>query len=264
LVTSTSNPKATTDAEGRFRITGIGRNRLVIARLEGPNIVTQDLHILTRPGKTIEATAFEGRPEMGDPRRVTTYYAPGFRHATSPSRPVVGIVRDRDTKKLLAGVSIRNLKLANNPLHYGNGQEIMQTTTDAQGRYRLASMPKGEGNKIKIVPPSDLPYLTVSFDVPNPPGLGPVTVDVALKRGVWIEGKVTDKVTGKPVKGGVHYFPLYSRSRAYIRSRRRSRGGWFLPDRRHARTRDDRRVRQEEQLSARRSAPGRIREQGTL
>src|SRR5205823_4421551 len=47
-------------------------------------------------------------------------------------------------------------------------------------------------------------------DVPGSPGLDPVTVDFELKRGVWIEGKITDKVTGKPVRGAVEYFSLYS------------------------------------------------------
>jgi hypothetical protein len=37
-----------------------------------------------------------------------------------------------------------------------------------------------------------------------------VTVDFALKRGVWIEGKITDKVTGQPVQTTVEYFSLSS------------------------------------------------------
>ncbi len=61
-------------------------------------------------------------------------------------------------------------------------------------------MPKGEGNRIKAVPGNDQPYLFSLKDVPDSPGLDPVTVDFELKRGVWIEGKVTDKVTGKPVQ----------------------------------------------------------------
>ena len=46
-------PKFTADAEGRFRLTGIGRNRLVVALLDGPTIASQHLHILTRPGEPI-------------------------------------------------------------------------------------------------------------------------------------------------------------------------------------------------------------------
>jgi RNA polymerase sigma factor (sigma-70 family) len=203
-------PKATTDAEGRFRLTGIARNRLVIAQLDGPGVTSQKLRILTRPGKPLEAVEFEGKPEYNDPRRFTIYYGASFRHAASPGREIVGVVRDKSTKKPLTGVSIRSFKLATHPVHYQDGQEIVQTTTDAQGRYRLQGMPKGEGNKIKVVPPDDLPYLATYANVPNPPGLGPVTVDFEIKRGVWIEGKITDKVTGKPVKWGVEYVLLYS------------------------------------------------------
>ena len=36
-------PKLTADAEGRFRLTGIGRDRLVVARLDGPTIASQEL-----------------------------------------------------------------------------------------------------------------------------------------------------------------------------------------------------------------------------
>src|SRR5262249_3377399 len=60
--TSALSPRATTDAEGRFRLTGIGRDRLVVGQLDGPGVVSQRLRILTRPGKTIEVMEFEGRP----------------------------------------------------------------------------------------------------------------------------------------------------------------------------------------------------------
>ena len=82
---------------------------------------------------------------------------------------------------------------------------MVQTTTDAQGRYRLVGMPKGEGNRIKIVPGNDQPYLVSYRDVPDSPGLDPVTADFELKRGIWIEGKMTDKATGKPVAGTSTY-----------------------------------------------------------
>ena len=49
------SPTVTTDAEGRFRITGIGRNRVAWLQLEGPKVVSQQLRVLTRPGKAVEA-----------------------------------------------------------------------------------------------------------------------------------------------------------------------------------------------------------------
>jgi hypothetical protein len=43
---------ATSDAEGRFRLTGIGRERIVSLWIEGPTIVTSlgEVHARTRPG----------------------------------------------------------------------------------------------------------------------------------------------------------------------------------------------------------------------
>jgi hypothetical protein len=199
--------QVTTDAAGRFRLTGIGRNRLVRAQLDGPTIASQYLCILTRPAKPIEVIEHEGNHEYDDPRRVTTYYGASFRYVAAPSKPIVGVVRDKDTKKPLAGVTIWSFTLANNPRHI---EDIVRTTTDAQGRYRLTGMPKGEGNKIRILPPRDLPYVAVHAEVPDTPGLDPVTVDIELRRGVWIEGKLTDKVTGKPLRGAVEYFSHYS------------------------------------------------------
>ncbi len=104
------------------------------------------------------------------------------------------------------GITVESNRLANNPTP---GNNIVQTTTDAEGRYRLTGLPKGEGNAIRLVPRDDQPYLSVHAPVPNGPGLDPVTVDFELKRGIWIEGKLTDKVTGQPVTDGyVDYYAM--------------------------------------------------------
>src|SRR5262249_34409326 len=142
------SPKVTTDAQGRFRLTGIGRDRLVRAQLDGPTIASQRLCILTRPGKTIEVTKSGGKRKE-EPRVVTTYHGSSFRHAAAPTKPIVGVVRDKDTKKPLAGVTVQSDKFAGNPY---SGVDIVRTTTDTQGRYRLVGMPKGDGNRVMVVP----------------------------------------------------------------------------------------------------------------
>ncbi len=192
-------PKFTADAEGRFRLTGIGRNRLVVVQLDGPTIASQQLSILTRSVEALTVVRFE---MPSQPTLTATYYGATFRHAAAPTKPIVGVVRDRDTKKPLAGLTITSQKLANELI---GGNEMVRTTTDAQGQYRLVGMPKGEGNQIKIVPGNDQPYLVTFRDVPDTPGLEPVTADFELKCGIWIEGKLTDKVTGKPVVGEIRY-----------------------------------------------------------
>jgi RNA polymerase sigma factor (sigma-70 family) len=195
------SPEAKTDAEGRFRLGGIGlgRNRFIRVRLDGPTIASQYLTILTRPGKPIEVKEYRGQPGT------TICYGADFRHAAAPTKPVVGVVRDKETNKPLAGVTIESNKLANSNIP---GRNIVQTATDDRGHYRLIGLPKGEGNKIRLVPRNDQPYVSVHAVVPDTPGLEPATVDFALKRGLWIEGKLTDKGTGKPVQGHVQYFAL--------------------------------------------------------
>jgi Carboxypeptidase regulatory-like domain len=140
---------------------------------------------------------------------VTTYYGANFRHAVAPTKPIVGVVRDKDTKKPLAGATVRSYVRTNGKGMYRH-VDIVRTTTDAEGRYRLMGMPKGEGYKIAVVPNGDQPYVATNIDVPDSPGLDPVTVDIELRRGVWIEGRISDKVTGKPMKVAMEYFSLYA------------------------------------------------------
>jgi RNA polymerase sigma factor (sigma-70 family) len=197
--------KATTDADGNFKLTGIGRDRLVSVGIDGPAIASQVLRVLTRPGKALIVPELDGMPQFGIPRLDTTYHGAAFQHVAGPSKPIVGVVRDRDTKKPLAGVWIKSYKLANNPMH---GLDFLETKTDEQGRYQLNGMPKGNDNKVLFLPRDDQPYLPAHALVPDSPGFDPVTVNIDVKRGVWIEGTLTDKATGKPVQGQLQYFAM--------------------------------------------------------
>jgi RNA polymerase sigma factor (sigma-70 family) len=124
------SPQVTTDAEGRFRLSGIGRNRLIQAQLDGPTIASQHLHILTRPGEAIDVTYEEAEPQYGLPRTVTTYYGASFRHVAATTRPVAGLVRDRDTRKPVAGVAIRSYARAITPGFLRAVEPVVRTTTD--------------------------------------------------------------------------------------------------------------------------------------
>ncbi len=65
-----------------------------------------------------------------------------------------------------------------------------------------------------IRPNDDQPYLMREFEVlPERTGLRPVTIDVELHRGVWVRGRVTNKVTVQPVVGAVvQYLPALTNS----------------------------------------------------
>ena len=129
---------ATTDADGRFRMTGIGRERVVSLWFEGPTIASDFVYHLarTRPGPTYTVAVEKNKPEYG----TIVYYGATFEHAAAPTRPIEGTVRDKDTGRPIAGISIRSERFAGNPI---SGRDHVRTTTGADGRYRLVGMPDG-------------------------------------------------------------------------------------------------------------------------
>jgi RNA polymerase sigma factor (sigma-70 family) len=191
-------PAVITDSEGRFEIKGVGRERVVHLVLEGPTIAHGHISVYTRPGKAIDALEYARNPEGGR----LHYYGATLDHLAAPTRPIVGVVRDKDTGKPLAGVTIQSNKFAGSNVH---GDSSVRTVTDEAGRYRLIGMPKGKGNIIKAAPAPGQPYLQSERELDDPLGLEPITVDFALKRGVMIKGKVLDKATRQPVYAHVQY-----------------------------------------------------------
>jgi RNA polymerase sigma factor (sigma-70 family) len=196
--TASPFPVVTTDAEGRFEIRGVGRERVVALTLRGPTVAFSHISVRTRPGKTITAAMFAPNPQGGR----LTYYGATFDHVAAPGRPITGTVRDRDTGKPLAGVTVQSERFAGNN---ASGDSSVRTVTDKDGRYRLVGMPKGKGNAIKAAPAPGQSYFSAVRDLGDPPGLEPLTTDFALKHGVLVKGRVLDKVTRQPVRSRVMY-----------------------------------------------------------
>ncbi len=198
-------PKATTDASGRFRLLGIGRERIVTLVVEGPTIRSSLVHALTRKMPDLLARAFPRQP-LGKDQSASlraTIHGRSFTHASAPTRPIVGTVRDKATGLPLPGVTIQGWRMADGT---GGDGQIVRATADAQGRFRLVGMPRGPGNQIFAEPPAGMPAFGSIVEVAEgPPGTDPVTLDVALEHGVAIRGRVVDRATGKPVRAEVHY-----------------------------------------------------------
>jgi RNA polymerase sigma factor (sigma-70 family) len=194
-----------TGADGKFRLTGIGGERVVGLRFEGPTIETNEVYALTRPLPTIARPNWEGMPEYGE----HVYHGHTFDHAAAPTRPVVGVVRDKDTSKPLAGVTVQ-VRLPS-ALGHRDRDRFLRTTTDADGRYEIVGLPREVGRLpgwqrfVRVLPAPGQPYLPAARTRGTTPGLGPVTMDFALKRGVLIRGCVTDKATGRAIVARVRY-----------------------------------------------------------
>jgi RNA polymerase sigma factor (sigma-70 family) len=190
-----------TGADGTFRLTGVGAERVVTLRFEGPTIATSEVYVVTRDCPTVVVPRDRKRPERGN----HVYHGPKFDHVVAPTMPIVGSVRARDTGKPLAGVNIRAQLYSaygyHGPHHY------IHTTTDKEGRYRLVGLPRLKGHYLWVTPAPGQPYLPPERKTTGvSAGLDPLRVDFELKRGVLIRGRVTDKETGQPLWARVEYF----------------------------------------------------------
>ncbi len=188
----------TTDQDGRFVLQGLGAERVVDLAIESDTTAYRQVTVVTRSLDPII------RPAAAHGAGLEIFGA-DFTTSASPTRPVVGTVRDEKTGKPLEGVSVESRRFASESFA---GQRGLRTTSDAQGKYRLLGMPKGIGNAIFVVPNDEQPYFMRQLEVPDPSGIEPVTVDIQLHRGLWITGRVTDKETGKPVRARVNYWPF--------------------------------------------------------
>ncbi len=194
--------EAETDAQGRFRIEGLGAEKVVSLLIEGPTVAHTKLQVVTRRIEPFPAQGFTNSYGPG----TQTIYGADFTLSAAPGRVVEGVVRDAKDKKVLKDVDVWSYRFAGS--HYGSVKSL-QTRTDAEGRFRLAGLPKGDGNQLLIVPNDDQPYFMQDVAVPDPPGIAAVPVEVGLHRGLWIEGKITDQETGAPVAGAwLHYLPF--------------------------------------------------------
>jgi protocatechuate 3,4-dioxygenase beta subunit len=162
-------PPVTTGSDGRFQIKGIGRERLAHLRIEGPTIATQIVTVQTRSEEAIHYQ----RTDNPKPR-IHAYYGTAMELLAGPSRSVMGVVRDKDTSKPLAGVTVET--------EVGEYSEVIRTTTDKGGHYRLDGLTKGNSQIMAMT--DDMPYLPALRTVEDSLGLEAVTLNVALKRGV--------------------------------------------------------------------------------
>jgi RNA polymerase sigma factor (sigma-70 family) len=172
-------PPVRTDAAGRFRITGIGRERIADLLIEGPTIETKYVYALTRPCETIEVPAHIN-PRSGVRYPLYSHYGANFDHVAAPSKLIVGVVRDKDTGKPIPGALVTSYMLADLLV---DERTPFRAVADEAGRYRITGMPRGKGNTLQAKALTGRSYVMATEVVGETPGLEPITVDFALKRG---------------------------------------------------------------------------------
>jgi len=184
-----STPKTTTDADGKFKLTGFGRDRVLTVRVYGPNLETKFFWVVTRPGGPKEG--YIKTPEFNH-----GVYPPDVTVLLAPSRPLVGTVRDAKTGDPVAGVKVSEVNT-----------HIVWSITDKDGKYRIEGVPKKKHYGLTVSGMKGLPYFdyTGEFQA-DVAGLDPLEKDLAITRGVELTGRVLDKA-GRPVRAEAFYHP---------------------------------------------------------
>src|SRR5262249_1461890 len=98
----------TTDADGRFRLSGVGRGRLAALRVWGPSSAHACVLARTEPGEKVLVPGISGAVFPG----ADGCYGQEMALQLAPSRPVEGVVTDVETGAPLVGAIIQSQKFA--------------------------------------------------------------------------------------------------------------------------------------------------------
>ncbi len=169
---------ATTDADGRFTLRGVGRDMRVTLTVNDPRFALQGIAVETdrTPGS----------------KQVTM--------ALAPAQIITGRVTYADTGRPVARGRIEVGAIRK------NGTNFMGFATDGTGQFRVNPSP-GDRYRISASPPDGQPYLTAGttyFEWPK--GAVEHSVNLALPRGVMVRGSVTEEGSGKPVADAQVWF----------------------------------------------------------
>jgi RNA polymerase sigma factor (sigma-70 family) len=193
---------ATTTADGRFTVRGVGAERLVTFTVSGPGIATRTLWVVNRKGfdpePYNEATRNTGR-EVRYVGYDQVLHGPEVSFVVEREKLVRGRVTDVDTREPRPGTVVSLWRDGNAVL-----ADPLRATTDADGRYEIRGAKKAKTSyplEVKSDPAAG--YLAASAQADDTPGYEPVTLDVRVRKGVVITGRVVEKGTGRPVPGVV-------------------------------------------------------------
>ena len=207
----TLNLAATTGTDGKFRLDGIGKDRVAELVIAGPAIASEELSsAITRDQPKLRSVSWL-RFESGQ----TSYH--GCRGSSTQARRtrlVLGTKRDRDTGQPLPGIRIDGSVVEDHP---GRFTVVRHHEHDPAGNFRLTGLPVARSYQLRVTPGPGIPYtpekLTVSATMA---AVDPAKTEITLKRGIPVRGRLFDKRKDGlgPVRGVVSYYPFADNPRA--------------------------------------------------
>ncbi|QJW94811.1 sigma-70 family RNA polymerase sigma factor [Frigoriglobus tundricola] len=171
-----------TDKDGRIKLTGVGKDRLVSLATAGQTHEYTLVRIVCRElEKSEELPGHE--PLCG--ARGTVPLA--------PARTLTGTVRDARTGAPVPGMKVTDI-----------GFHLTGAVTDKDGKFTLHGMKKQREYALAFGSLGVAPYFDLNESLPDTPGFEPLPIDVKVYRGVVATGRVTDD-RGRPLRGHMFY-----------------------------------------------------------
>jgi hypothetical protein len=170
-----------TDKDGRFSLTGVGRGITVRLEVNDERFASQKFDVAT--------------DEQPAPKAVSV--------ALHPATIIEGQVRAADTGQAVPNAAIAVISTSG---QFGMFRRS-KFRADDQGRFRINPAP-GDYFRMRFSAPDDQPYLNHNEEFTWTKAAVKRQLDVTLPRGVFIDGKVVEDKTGRPVVGAsVRFFP---------------------------------------------------------
>ncbi|MGH7134211.1 MAG: hypothetical protein ACREHD_00640, partial [Pirellulales bacterium] len=193
-----------TDRDGRFELVGVGAERLALVHISGPGVVKEEFNVVNRehfdPAPYNQAAAANGRPRMRMLGNLTELSGPVIEHVAESELLVRGTVFTGPGRKPIAGANVSS--------HGRGNYNITSTQTDEAGRFELRGLRRSQNPRLQVRVPRGDKFLFRAVELEVPLGQTVINVDVEMKEGVVVEGRVFDKATGRGVTSSIQFVPL--------------------------------------------------------
>jgi hypothetical protein len=204
LVRLDGDLSAVTDADGRFELSGVGRERVATVEIQSEGHAADALRVVNRPGfdaapynDIILARATPYAREEGLDTRLSS---PELNYVAEPEVVVRGQIFTGIERTPLKGAIVRSS---------GRGDfRGLSVTSDAQGHYELGGLGRNRHHILIVPAPPGSDLLDRSATATAAPGQAAIELDLELKHGIVVEGRMFDQTTGHGVSGSVSYVPL--------------------------------------------------------
>jgi protocatechuate 3,4-dioxygenase beta subunit len=198
-----------TDDDGRFRLDGLGRERIAHLRIRGPRVAETAIDVMTRAAPDVHV-----RPDGVGIQDDRITYGASFTLALKPGRTVTGVVRDKTSGAPLADVWVGPGLRALGALE----TDREPPATDAQGRFVLEGLSANlvEAHHAEVLGPGQVRSERIVLAVPKPgqpyfPARATINdageATVECPRGIPFRLRLRDGA-GRPVEAEVSYAPM--------------------------------------------------------